>query len=304
MFSDDNLQVFPLDLAQLKKDEGGVQRGLGQSRVAWAVVMVCALMFAGGFAQAQEADEDFTFKRVKPPSAGAKKRINIQVEKTWPFRPPKKKSVVEDVAVKPDAVVTDGWFWEAISPDLKAADPIRLDRALNTLNSNPGQKSAITPTAALMEKIMREHGQAILIASAGKRVSPAFALAVIAVESAGRVNAKSEKGAQGLMQLIPATAERFGVKDANDPQDNITGGIAYLDWLFSQFGGDPILSLAGYNAGENAVRQNNGVPPYKETRAYIPKVVAAWDRARMYCKTIPKFADDGCVFDFSRSFSK
>jgi soluble lytic murein transglycosylase-like protein len=105
------------------------------------------------------------------------------------------------------------------------------------------------------------------------------------------------------MQLIPATAARFGVEDPTDAKQNISGGVAYLDWLFGKFGGDPILSLAGYNAGENAVIQNNGVPPFVETRAYIPKVIAAWDRARMYCKTIPKYADDGCVFELDRSFS-
>jgi len=278
---------------------GTVQTGMR------CVTLVASLLFAWPVvSSAQEAETDFTFKRVKPPSSGAKKRINIQVEKTWPYRPPKSKAKPQDVSVKPDKVVTDAWFWESISPDINSADPIRLDRALQALNSNPGQKSAIAPTAALLDKIVKDHGQNILLASAGKRVSPAFALAVIAVESAGKIDAISGKGAQGLMQLIPATAERFGVKDVNDPKQNISGGVEYLDWLFGEFGGDPILSLAGYNAGENAVRKNNGVPPYAETRAYIPKVVAAWDRARMYCITPPKFADDGCVFDFNRSFSK
>lgn len=276
----------------------------GQFIVRSFAIMALLLIATSQNGYAQEADADFTFKRVKPPSSGVKKRINIQVENTWPYRPPKAKAKPEEVAAKPDATVTDAWFWEAISPDIKSADPIRLDRALQALNSNPGQKSAIAPTAALLDKIVKEHGQNILLASAGRRVSPAFALAVIAVESAGKIDALSGKGAQGLMQLIPATAERFGVKDVNDPKQNITGGVKYLDWLFGEFGGDPILSLAGYNAGENAVRKNNGVPPYAETRAYIPKVVAAWDRARMYCITPPKFADDGCVFDFSRSFSK
>ena len=72
----------------------------------------------------------------------------------------------------------------------------------------------------------------------------------------------------------------------------------------AQFKGDAVLSLAGYNAGENAVISNDGVPPYEETRAYVPKVVAAWEKARLYCQTLPVHADDGCVFAFDRSFIK
>ncbi len=260
-------------------------------------------------AQQAPADEgdDFTFKRVQPPKAGQKKKINVQVERTWPYDSPRDKVEEPDESNSQDSTGTSNealqaWFWSAISPDIGAADPIRLDRALRTLNENLEQKSAISPNAEMMNRIVRLHGANILVATAGKRVSPALALAVIAVESGGQVEATSPKGAKGLMQLIPATAKRFNVIDPTDPQQNISGGVAYLDWLLGKFGGDPILSLAGYNAGENAVIQNNGVPPFPETRAYVPKVVAAWDRARMYCQTIPKFADDGCVFDLNRSF--
>jgi len=263
-----------------------------------AALLIGAVGGSPGFAQ-----EDFTFKRVQPPSAGQKKKINIQVERTWPYTSPKEEAVIQSAPSADATPKTDDWFWAAISPDLPDADPIRLDHALTTLNANAPQKALIAPDLAVMDKILLEHGQDILIATAGKRVSPAFALAVIAVESAGRIDAESEKGAIGLMQLIPATARRFGVDDPTDPRQNIGGGVAYLDWLFGKFAGDPILSLAGYNAGENAVIENNGVPPFSETRAYIPKVIAAWDRARMYCKTIPRYADDGCVFELDRSFS-
>lgn len=274
------------------------------SRRAAFVPTVFAAMLAGMTAipaMAQDGSADFSFKRVKPPSANTKKRINIQVERTWPYRDEVTPDAPKATPQAPES--PDGWFWAAISDKIEAADPIRLDRALTTLNANPSKLSTIAPNAAVMDRIVREQGPNILLATAGKRISPAFALAVIAVESAGHIDAVSPKGAQGLMQLIPATAQRFGVEDINDPRQNITGGVAYLDWLFGQFGGDPILSLAGYNAGENAVIKNNGVPPYAETRAYIPRVVAAWDQARRYCKTIPKFADDGCVFDLNRSFS-
>ena len=98
------------------------------------------------------------------------------------------------------------------------------------------------------------------------------------------------------MQLMPATAERFGVADRLVSAENIRGGVAYLDWLLGHFDGDPVLALAGYNAGEGSVRDNAGVPPYAETRAYVPKVLAAWTVARGLCQTPPVLISDGCVF--------
>ena len=101
------------------------------------------------------------------------------------------------------------------------------------------------------------------------------------------------------MQLIPATADRFGVTNALDASQNIKGGVAYLDWLLKEFGGDPILALAGYNAGENAVKKHAGVPPYAETRDYVPKVLAAFAVARNLCRTPPELVSDGCVFNLT-----
>ena len=111
------------------------------------------------------------------------------------------------------------------------------------------------------------------------RIDPELALAVIRVESAFQKNAVSPKNAQGLMQLIPETAARFGVKDAFDPVSNLHGGLAYLRWLLDYFGGDVRLALAGYNAGEKAVDRYNGVPPYRETQDYIKKIAAIYPRA-------------------------
>jgi soluble lytic murein transglycosylase-like protein len=81
-----------------------------------------------------------------------------------------------------------------------------------------------------------------------------------------------------------------------DPKANIKGGVTYLDWLLKEFNRDPVLALAGYNAGEGAVREHQGVPPYGETRAYVPKVLAAWNTARGLCITPPQLISDGCVF--------
>jgi hypothetical protein len=81
----------------------------------------------------------------------------------------------------------------------------------------------------------------------------------------------------GLMQLIPATAERFGVLDPFDPAQNITGGVKYLKWLADHFENDFTKVIAAYNAGENAVKRHNGIPPFAETKAYVPKVKRLWE---------------------------
>lgn len=111
-------------------------------------------------------------------------------------------------------------------------------------------------------------------------LQPALLHAVITVESAYNPNAKSHANAHGLMQLIPATAKRFGVVDVYDPIQNMQGGAAYLRYLLDYFG-DISLALAGYNAGEGAVRKyGNKIPPYKETMNYVPKVLEYYQKYR------------------------
>jgi soluble lytic murein transglycosylase-like protein len=116
-------------------------------------------------------------------------------------------------------------------------------------------------------------GAETLLASARRHgVDPLLVKAVILAESAGRRWATSPKGAMGLMQLLPATARRFGVADPFDPAQNVAGGTRYLRWLLDRFGGDVTLALAGYNAGGGAVDRHGGVPPYRETRNYVISV--------------------------------
>lgn len=103
-------------------------------------------------------------------------------------------------------------------------------------------------------------------------VDPALVRAVIHAESWFEPQAVSHAGAQGLMQLMPATAQRFGVVNVFDPTDNITGGVAYLAWLLEEFQHDLTRAIAAYNAGEGAVRRHNGVPPFPETREYVRRV--------------------------------
>lgn len=114
-----------------------------------------------------------------------------------------------------------------------------------------------------------ELDQIIYDASQREGLDPKFVHAVIWQESKYIIEARSHAGAQGLMQLMPATAERFGCEDVNDPKDNIEAGTKYLHWLLKRFDGNVELALAGYNAGEGAVDKYNGIPPYNETRNYV-----------------------------------
>lgn len=153
-----------------------------------------------------------------------------------------------------------------------------------------------SPRLQDMQGIAKTYGIEILKATIGTNVSPALVLAVMTVESAGNPTAISSAGAQGLMQLMPATAEHFGATDRSVPAESISGGVKYLDWLMGEFENDPILVLAGYNAGEGSVRRYSGVPPFPETRDYVPKVLSAFQVARGICLTSPQLISDGCVF--------
>lgn len=237
---------------------------------------------------------DFTFKRVTVPKAGSGPRITVQIEPA-PEPPPQQETP------EPEQTATTGvfdWFWSGVSPSLEAAGPGRLEVAMRQIAAGPDVSA---PRLDALQPIIERHQADILLATVGTQVSPALVLAVITVESSGNPDAVSGAGATGLMQLMPATAERFGVEDATDPADNIKGGVAYLDWLMGEFGGDPMLVLAAYNAGEGSVRRHEGVPPFAETRAYVPKVLAAWSVTRSLCKTPPELISDGCAFDLQGS---
>lgn len=178
------------------------------------------------------------------------------------------------------------WFWALHRVEAEAGAPTRWGAARDSLRTRRSAGKGIVSTA-LMRRVVERHGPRIAAAAERHTISPALIAAVIAVESAGQVRAVSHAGAMGLMQLMPATARRFGVSDRGDPDQNIRGGTAYLSWLLSRFGHDPILALAGYNAGEGAVDRFEGVPPYRETRDYVVKVFDALVAAEALCARPP-----------------
>ena len=255
----------------------------------------------GGAKPAPPAFPKFEARRVVAPKPGSPPKITIQIEEP-PAGAVSNGGATE--AGQAGAVASAGsgeigrygWFWQRVPVGIAAGSTgsSRLEQALNTL------RTAKTPVAApgleLMQQIIKEQAVPILVSSAESRVSPALILAVIAVESGGKTDAVSGAGATGLMQLMPDTAARFGVSDALVAEQNISGGIKYLDWLLETFSGDAVLALAGYNAGEGAVRAHQGVPPFPETRDYVPKVLAAYQVARALCLTPPELISDGCVF--------
>ncbi|MBV7378983.1 lytic transglycosylase domain-containing protein [Maritimibacter dapengensis] len=295
---------------------------------------VLALPAAAQETDATGEAEAFTFKRMSAPTPGSNRRITVQIDpeeqarrlaaanaaalelarareasvaeaeeraeahaKAAAEQSAQAGEVTEVSAKSPDGQKPEPlpftWFWNEVAPELDKGGPENLARALSLMDT---QTEIAPPRLQSLQDIAQAHGPEILMATIGTDISPAFVLALISVESSGKPKAVSEKGAQGLMQLIPATAARFGVEDATDPIQNIKGGVAYLAWLMKEFDRDPILALAGYNAGENAVADHGGVPPYAETRAYVPKVLNAWRVARGLCLTPPQLMTDGCVF--------
>jgi len=109
-------------------------------------------------------------------------------------------------------------------------------------------------------------------------VDPRFIHAVIWQESKYDTHAKSHAGAQGLMQLMPATAKRFGCEHPDDPEENITAGTKYLSWLLKRFSGNVELTLAGYNAGEGSVDKYDGIPPFNETQNYVKIITGRYGK--------------------------
>ena len=257
--------------------------------------------------------QNFTFKRVTVGAATPGKRITVQIDPAEQAQLLASLPKVElrrpddPIEANPIAAPTPGaapsaapsaayaWYWDLVDP-ARANTSGRFEKAIASLSQGPKGAQVTAPRMQAMQGLAQTYGTEILKATIGTQVSPALVLAVMGIESGGKPDAVSPKGATGLMQLIPATAARFGVTDSKDVAQNIKGGVAYLDWLMGQFNRDPLMVLAAYNAGEGAVTANDGVPPYAETRDYVPKVLAAWTVAQGLCASPPQLMTDPCVF--------
>ena len=168
-----------------------------------------------------------------------------------------------EAPVKPETQLSESPVTEA------AADkPNTTASPHNATTDNLTLSTTLTPPQLLAQIEQSAHNN---------QIESELIHAVMHVESAYKVHAQSHKGAQGLMQLMPATAHRLGVKNSYDPAQNIEGGAKYLRELLTLFNNDVTLAIAAYNAGENAViRYGNKIPPYKETQAYVPKVLSIY----------------------------
>lgn len=153
------------------------------------------------------------------------------------------------------------------APPHDGFEPYHSKAFLNRIRTAAGQAATEKSFDGAIKRASRQHG-----------VSAALVKAVIAAESGFDPLAVSRRGAQGLMQLMPDTAEQLGVDDAYDPWQNIDGGTRYLCELIDRFPGELELALAAYNAGPEAVRQYQGVPPYAETRGYVRRVLAYYKK--------------------------
>jgi soluble lytic murein transglycosylase-like protein len=189
----------------------------------------------------------------------ATNQITSFEEDETPVAPAPSPTSAPAIQIASPALVNRPAVSKPLARPLVAAQPI----APNKLATAP-----VNPVTASfdLDQVVRE-------ASSRNRLDPDFVRSVIRAESNFKTHAVSKKGALGLMQLMPATAAQLGVADPFDPKANVEAGAAHLSALLDRYNNDPIKALAAYNAGAHRVKQYNGVPPYRETRAYISQIV-------------------------------
>lgn len=288
----------------------GYQRGL----LLVATLLAAAPVFAGTLYRCDTADGARSYVSKKLPGAKCKV-ISYSGKASQPLAAP---PVVAAGSLKTESTVSGSPISAEVKPDAStlvptpapAQQPYRAPRLVqgqvysyvkdgvrHYTSKAPKGVAARTIKYAFMETCyacgtrpgvnfgtlrLNTNAYAAEISAAAKLhgVDEAIVRAIIHAESAYNPNALSRVGAQGLMQLMPATARRFGVGNAFDAGQNISGGVQYLAWLLKRFKGDLTLAAAGYNAGEGAVDKYRGVPPYNETRRYVERVGVLADRYR------------------------
>ncbi len=159
--------------------------------------------------------------------------------------------------------------------DISSADIVSYEPELDAPAPKPEQ--VLAPPS----KSQPDLKQIVEKAATENQLDVDFIQAVIRAESNGKPTAISPKGAEGLMQLMPETATKFGVKNSFDPAENVNAGTRYLRELLARYHNDPIRALAAYNAGAGRVQQYRGVPPYRETRAYVAGIIRDFNRRKL-----------------------
>lgn len=159
--------------------------------------------------------------------------------------------------------------------DMPSANIVSYEPELDV----PSPKIDVIPNASANRQPDLE--QIVEKAANANQLDADFIHAVIRAESNGKTTAVSPKGAQGLMQLMPETAIKLGVKNSLDPRENVNAGTRYLRELLARYHNDPIRALAAYNAGAGSVEQYHGVPPYRETRAYVAAIILDFNRRKL-----------------------
>ena len=180
----------------------------------------------------------------------------------------------------PGAGAADGGYMDVAAgailgiTDLPDAAPVAVPEAAGVAKGGMPSPHGHTISAAEMHPLLAHAGEA-------HRVDEDLLASVVRAESGGHADAVSRTGARGLMQLMPGTASSLGVTDAFEPGQNVEGGAAYLDKLLLRYHDDIALALAAYNAGPGAVDRYHGVPPYRETRAYVARVIREFNRRKL-----------------------
>ncbi|HZY74136.1 MAG TPA: lytic transglycosylase domain-containing protein [Edaphobacter sp.] len=167
---------------------------------------------------------------------------------------------------------SDGNYLEVASDAIARVETV-ADAIRPAAKASAATAEAAAPTHAEIREMLARSGEA-------HHIDTDLLASVMKAESGGRVRAVSRAGAQGLMQLMPRTAGEMGVEDAFRPEQNIAGGTAYLDALLTRYRDNIALALAAYNAGPAAVDRYHGVPPYRETQAYVARVIREFNRRK------------------------
>lgn len=190
--------------------------------------------------------------------------------------------------VEPQPQQTSSFAWMSEVGSVKQYSKQEIEELIAKINAQQANKQKVsvqkvsftTPSAvriAPSTSVNRNNFDEIIVDAANRYgVSVGLVKAIMHTESGFNPRARSPVGAQGLMQLMPATASRFNVSDAYDPIQNINGGVKYLSWLLKRFNGNLTLVLAGYNAGEGNVDKYGGVPPFRETKDYVRRVMTRY----------------------------